>query len=424
VIDYSRFELPNGLRVLLHKDNSTPLVAVNMLYNVGSRDEYPDKTGFAHLFEHLMFGGSMNIPDFDDALQLAGGENNAFTNNDITNFYIVLPLENLEVALWLESDRLFSLNFSEKVLKVQRKVVVEEFKETCLNQPYGDVWHHISELAYKVHPYQWPTIGKTPSHVEKANLNDVRSFFFKYYRPNNAVLTIAGNIDEAQVKELVTKWFGNIPAGELVVRNLPEEPRQREVQIRRQTAKVPLDAIYMAFHMCSRTHKDFYAIDLLSDSLCNGPSTRLFRRLLKEQELFSQIDCFISGTIDPGLIIIEGKPSEGVSMEAAEAAIWKEIEDVKNNLLSEKELEKLKNKAESTLIFAETSVLHKAINLAFFELLGDANLINLETEKYREVSAEDIMRVANQVFTDSNCSKLYYFAEEPNSAPVVEQMLE
>ena len=308
MIDFSRFELANGLRVVVHEDKSTPMIAVNILYNVGARDESPDKTGFAHLFEHLMFGGSANIPNFDEPIQMAGGENNAFTNNDITNFYNILPAENIETAFWLESDRMLSLNFSKESLEVQRKVVLEEFKETCLNQPYGDVWHHISEMAYKVHPYQWPTIGKVPKHVEDATLEDVKNFFYKYYRPNNAILVVSGNTTVEIMKALSAKWFGQIPKGDDVgAKNIPQEPKQQQLVQRTKYAKVPIDSLYLAFHIPGRVDEDYYATDLLSDVLSNGASARLYRRLLKEKRLFSQIDAYITGNIDPGLLIIEGK---------------------------------------------------------------------------------------------------------------------
>jgi len=422
VINYSRFVLTNGLRVLIHEDESTPMAAVNVLYNVGSRDESPDKTGFAHLFEHLMFGGSANIPDFDDPIQLAGGENNAFTNSDITNFYDILPSQNLETALWLESDRMLSLNFSEKVLEVQRKVVLEEFKETCLNQPFGDVWHHIYELAYEVHSYRWPTIGKVPRHVEDATLDDVKRFFFQYYRPNNAILVIAGNVKVPEVMTLVERWFGAIPSGKTVERHLPAEPPQLKLHSRISPSQAPVDALYLAFHTCSRMDKDYYALDLLSDILSNGPSSRLYRRLLKEQQLFSNIDCYISGTMDPGLFIIEGRPSEGVSLEAAEEAIWKELKDLKDNFDNELELQKVKNKAEASLQFSEVNVLNKAINLAFFELMGDADIINREVELYRAVTVGDIKRLACEIFTPENSSNLYYRATPaPSPAAAISQ---
>jgi predicted Zn-dependent peptidase len=408
VIQFDRFELANGLRVLVHEDNSTPMVAINVLYNIGSRDEHPNQTGFAHLFEHLMFGGSANIPDFDDPLQMAGGENNAFTNSDYTNFYDILPVQNLETALWLESDRMLSLNFDDQVLDIERKVVVEEFKETCLNQPYGDSWHLLSALAYKVHPYRWPTIGLSPEHVESASMEDVRNFYFHHYRPNNAILVISGDIKTAKVKKLVTKWFGDIPAGLIPQRQLAPEPPQLQLQEHTQTANVPVDALFLAFHMVDRLHPDYYVTDLLSDVLSNGPSSRLFRRLLKEKQLFSSIDCYVSGTIDAGLFIIEGKPAKGVSLEKAEEAIWAELNELKAGLIPEIELEKWKNKVESILVFSELSVLNKAQNLAFFELIGDANLINSEALLYQKITTADLHRVAQAVFRLENCSRLLY----------------
>lgn len=411
MIAFSRFELDNGLRIIHHEDQSTPMVALNVLYNVGSKDESPEKTGFAHLFEHLMFGGSVNVPDFDGPIQTAGGENNAFTNNDITNFYDLLPAENIETAFWLESDRMLGLNFDEKVLDVQRKVVVEEFKETCLNQPYGDAWHHISDLAYKVHPYRWPTIGKVPKHVEDATIEDVKQFFYNYYRPNNAILVVSGNIDAAKTKMLSQKWFGEIPSGKIPPRNIPQEPAQKKLQQRINRAKVPNDALYLAFHSPSRTHPDFYPTDLLSDILCNGSSSRLYRRLLKQRKLFTQIDCYLTGSVDPGLFIIEGHPAAGVSQKEAEEAIWKELEEIKTQAVPARELQKIKNRIESTLVFSELNVLNKAINLAFFELLGDADYINQEVDFYKTVTIDDLQRVANQILTPENCSELYYQAQ-------------
>ncbi len=412
MINFSRFELDNGLRVLVHEDPSTPMAAVNVLYNVGSRDELPEKTGFAHLFEHLMFGGSENIPDFDGPIQQAGGDSNAFTNNDITNFYDILPAHNLETAFWLESDRMLQLRFDEHNLEVQRKVVLEEFKETCLNQPYGDVWHHIADLAYHVHPYRWPTIGKIPQHVEEASLDDVKEFFYRFYRPNNAILVVAGNVTENQVKNLSERWFGDIPRGKVAPRTLPREPKQVQLKQKVQKGKVPVDALYLAFHTADRWSKDYYATDLLSDVLCNGPSSRLYRRLLKEQQLFTHIDAFITGSLDPGLLIIEGKPAEGVSIKEAEAAIWKELELLKKEPITEQELQKIKNKIEANLIFSETNSLNKAMNLAYFELLNDADLINKEAMLYQQVTAKDIHRMANEILTEENCSELYYLTDK------------
>ena len=411
MIAFEKFTLDNGLRVLVHEDHSTPMVAVNVLYNVGARDESPEKTGFAHLFEHLMFSGSENIPDFDGPIQLAGGENNAFTNNDLTNFYDLLPAENIETAFWLESDRMKMLKFDQKNLEIQQKVVIEEFKETCLNQPYGDAWHFLADMAYKIHPYRWPTIGKIPKHVEDATLDEVKEFFFNYYRPNNAILVVAGKTTVAHVKALSQKWFAEIPRGNTPERNLEMEPPQKAIQKQINPAKVPSDALYIAFHAPARVDKNYYAADLTSDILCNGSSSRLFRKLYKEQRLFNSIDAFITGNIDPGLLIIEGRPMPGVSLEKAEAALWKELELLKKEGPTELELQKYKNKIESLLIFSESNILNKAINLAYFELIGDPNLINTEKEKYLKVTRADIIRLSNDIFTEENCSELYYKAD-------------
>ncbi|MDX1666709.1 MAG: pitrilysin family protein [Saprospiraceae bacterium] len=412
MISFERYELDNGLRVVLHEDKSTPMVAVNVLYNVGAKDESPEKTGFAHLFEHLMFGGSVNIPDFDEAIQLAGGENNAFTNNDITNFYDILPAENIETALWLESDRMSGLSFDEKVLDIQRKVVLEEFKETCLNEPYGDVWHHIADMAYKVHPYRWPTIGKVPGHLEEIRMEEVRDFFYKFYRPNNAILAICGNVSSENVMPLVEKWFGDIPSGTIPDRQIPREPPQRKLEQRINEANVPVDALYLAFHSPGRLDPGYYATDLLSDLLSNGRSSRLYRRLLRERNMFSSIDAYLTGSIDPGLLIIEGKPADGVSLEEAEDAIWGELEKLKSEEVPKPELEKVKNKIYSTLAFSEINVLNKAINLSFYELLGDADMINREAECYERVTAGDIRQLAIEILTPENCSELYYKARK------------
>lgn len=412
MIQFSRFELGNGLRVLVHEDDSTPLAALNVVYDVGARDESPNLTGFAHLFEHLMFGGSMNIPDFDDPIQLAGGENNAMTSSDMTIYYEVMPAQNLETAFWLESDRMWSLNFDPTVLETQQKVVVEEFKETCLNQPYGDVMHLLFDMTYKVHPYQWPTIGKVPQHVEDVTMADVKDFYYKYYRPNNAILVVAGKVKTEEVRRLAEKWFGNIPPGITPKRNLPVEPPQTELRRLVHEANVPLDSLYLAFHTPERLHPDFYASDLLSDVLSNGQSSRLYRRLLKEKNLFSSIDCYLSGSTDPGLIIIEGKPNEGVTMEQAREAIWEELNELKSKPIEALELQKLQNKVESSLLFSEISALNKAVNLASFEVLSNADLINDEARLYQEVTTDDIHRMAGEVFREENCSELIYLSKK------------
>ena len=400
--------LPNGLRLVHYQDLSTQMVALNIVYDVGARDEDPEHTGFAHLFEHLMFGGSVNIPDYDAPLQSAGGENNAWTNNDITNYYLTVPKSNVEIGFWLESDRMLELAFSEQSLEVQRGVVMEEFKQRCLNQPYGDVGHLIRPLAYEVHPYRWPTIGKDLSHIEQATLEEVKSFLYRFYAPNNAVLAVTGNISWEEAVRLTEKWFGPIPHRNVPVRQLPQEPVQ--TQERRQVVKrpVPLDALFMAFHMCSREHPDYYAFDILSDILSNGRSSRLNRRLVQEQKLFSGIDAYISGTRDAGLLHISGKPSAGVSLEQAEAAVRKELQELQQVAIEEQELEKVKNKFESTQIFGNINYLNVATNLAWFELTGQAEDIDREVERYRAVTAERLKTVAQETFREENSVVLYY----------------
>ncbi len=408
MIDFEKYILNNGLRVIIHEDKSTPMVAVNLVYDVGSKHEDPDHTGFAHLFEHLMFGGSANIPDFDEVIQDAGGENNAFTNTDLTNFYEVLPAQNLETALWLESDRMLQLDFSKKSLNTQKKVVVEEFKETCLNEPYGDMWHHLSELAYHTHPYQWPTIGKEMNHIKNATLEQVESFFYNYYRPDNAVLVIAGNINPKTDLPLVEKWFGDIPKGNTEKRKYQPEPPQQGHRQKIIESDVPHDAIYLAFKMDDRLSQEFYVCDLLSDILANGRSSRFYQRLFKEKQYFSTIDAFISGTIDPGLFIVEGKLMPGVSIDTGRTAIFEELQDLCNHPIADPELQKLKNTVESSLTFSEVSVLNKATSLAYFEILGDADLINQEAERYQKITSHDLQETAQKIFRLENCSELIY----------------
>lgn len=412
MVTFNRITLSNGLKVLVHEDHTTPMAVVNILYNVGARDEDPEKTGFAHLFEHLMFGGSANIPSYDEPLQRVGGENNAFTNNDITNYYITLPAANIETALWLESDRMLSLAFSEKSLEVQRGVVCEEFKQRYLNQPYGDVWLKLRPLAYKSHPYRWATIGKELSHIEQASIEDVKNFFTKFYNPSNAIMVVGGDIDTEDVHKLAEKWFGSIPGGEMPQRNLPTEAPQQEPRRETVYADVPLDAIYMTFHMPARTEQGYYETDLISDILSRGNSSRLYVKLIKEQKLFSDINAYVSGSFDPGLFVIEGKLTEGVSVEDAEKAIWNELETLKYCLIPEDELTKVKNKVESTMVFAEMSLLDKAMNLAFFELLSRAEDFNNETERYASINAGEIKARAVSLFQKENSSTLLYLANK------------
>jgi predicted Zn-dependent peptidase len=411
MIKFERFVLGNGLKVLVHPDPSTPMAVVNVLYDVGARDEVPAKTGFAHLFEHLMFGGSVNIPDYDDPLQVAGGENNAYTTNDLTNYYCQLPSDNLETAFWLESDRMLSLAFSKKSLDVQRKVVCEEFKEHYINKPYGDVWHTMRELAYKEHPYRWMTIGKELSHIENATLEDVKAFFFKHYTPINAILVVAGNVSVDQVKILAEKWFGDIPSGEQYNRNLPAEPQQAEARRLTVHRNVPMDAIYKTWHMCARRDDDYYATDLLTDILGGGASSRLYQSLVKEQQLFANINCYHFGSLDKGLLTIEGQLIKGVDMQKAEDAIELELDKVRKELIDNRELQKVKNKTESVMAFEDMSVMNRAGSLAFYELLGDGELMNSEFQKYQQVKSEDLHRIANEVLTTNNSNTLWYLSD-------------
>ncbi|HYF70518.1 MAG TPA: pitrilysin family protein [Ohtaekwangia sp.] len=410
MIAFKEFSLENGLQVIVHEDPTVEIAVMNILYNVGSRDEHADKTGFAHLFEHLMFGGSANIPNYDEPLQLVGGENNAFTNTDITNYYLTLPASNIETGFWLESDRMLSLSFDPEVLDVQQKVVIEEFKQRYLNQPYGDVWLKLRPLAYQVHPYQWATIGKEISHIENATMQDVKDFFYTHYVPNNAILVVAGKVTFDQVKQLTEKWFGPIPSGRTLKRILPVEPAQLARRTLTVEAKVPADAFYKAWHMPGRFHEDYYTIDLLSDILSRGQSSRLYQQLVKERELFTSVSSFVMGTIDPGLFVISGRLKPGISHEHAEAEVNAIVRNVITAGVHEDELTKVKNQAEVTLEFGEVELMNRAMNLAFAKLSGNANLANEEGAKIQAVRLHDIIRVASTVLREGNSNTLYYKA--------------
>ena len=408
MLQINKHTLANGLKLVHNRDVSTQMVALNVLYQVGARDEHPDHTGFAHLFEHLMFGGSQNIPDYDTPLQLAGGENNAWTNNDITNYYLTVPKQNVETGFWLESDRMLCLDFSSKSLEVQRGVVMEEFKQRCLNRPYGDTGHLLRPLVYKEHPYQWPTIGKELNHIAQATLQEVEDFFFSFYAPNNAILAVTGNITFEEAVRLAEKWFGPIPRRELKKRNLPAEPQQTEERRLTVERNVPIESLYMAFRMCDRMHPDYYAYDILSDILSNGRSSRLIQHLVHDRQIFSSIDAHISGSIDAGLFHITGKPANGVSLEDAEKAVWEELQIISNELIDEEELEKVKNKFESKQIFGNLNYLNVATNLAWFEMLSRAEDMDKEVENYRAVTSQQLMDVARKAFTRTNYSVLIY----------------
>jgi zinc protease len=413
LVQFEKFQLSNGLRVLVHQDTSTPMAVVNVMYDVGSKDEDPNKTGFAHLFEHLMFGGSVNVPAYDEPLQMAGGENNAYTTNDLTNYYIQLPSENLETAFWLESDRMLSLAFEQKSLDVQRKVVCEEFREHYINKPYGDAWHKMRELSFDIHPYRWMTIGRELSHIETANLQDVKDFFFKHYRPVNAILVVAGNVNVEQVKKLAEKWFGPIESGEKYNRQLPVEPEQTVKKKLEVHAEVPLDALYKCWHIYPRLDSRYYVSDLITEILSGGGSSRLYQSLVKEQKLFSNIQCYHLGSIDAGLLTIEGKLVKGVKIEDAEKAIDEELDKLKKVKVNEPELEKVKNKTESMMAFEDMSIMNRANSIAYYELLGNADLMNTELDRYRKVTVDDIQEECNIIFREENSSTLWYMSKTP-----------
>ena len=412
MIHFERTKLANGLTVIVHQDKTTPMVAVDVCYNVGSRDEHPDRTGFAHLFEHLMFGGSKHIPLFDEPLQKAGGDNNAYTSNDLTNYYLTLPKNNIETGFWLESDRMLELAFSKKSLDVQRNVVIEEFKQRQLNQPYGDVWPLLRQLAYKVHPYQWPTIGREISHIEKATMQQVKDFFFAHYAPDNAVLVVTGDVEFDQVVKLADRWFGPISNRNVKPRNIPQEPMQTEIREQTVVRGVPNDAIYMAYHMADRLDPMYYATDMVSDVLSNGNSSRMYLNLVQKEKLFTELDAYLSGDYEPGLFVVSGKPSDGVSMETARKAIESELDRMKQDRVPDYELEKVKNKVEANIVYGEMNYLTKAMNLATNEILHDASLINSQVESYRAVTSEQIQEVSQHIFRPENCSVLNYIAKK------------
>jgi len=411
MIQFKEFSLENGLRVIVHEDPTVQIAVLNILYDVGSRDEHPEKTGFAHLFEHLMFGGSKHIASYDEPLQKVGGENNAFTNTDITNYYLTVPAPNIETGFWLESDRMLSLSFDPEVLEVQRKVVIEEFKQRYLNQPYGDVWLKLRPLSYLTHPYQWATIGKEIRHIENATLADVREFFFRFYVPSNAVLVVAGNVTVDQVKRLTEKWFGPIPSPSMPERKLPKENPQTLKRVLEVEADVPASALYKAYHMPGRFDADFFTVDLMSDVLTRGQSSRLYQKLVKEKEIFTSISAFTMGTIDPGLLVINGRVKDGIRLKDAEAEVNALLDEFTANGATEEELEKVKNQAHSTLEFGEVEVMNRAMNLAFAKLSGDANYVNEEARLIDAVNLDGVRRVAGEILREDNSSVLYYTAK-------------
>ncbi len=409
MIPYTKIHFPSGLTLIVHEDNTTPMVAINILYGVGSKDELPSKTGFAHLFEHLMFSGSRNVPDYDAPIQMSGGENNAFTNSDMTNFYNVVPKENLETVLWVESDRMMHLNVDQHNLDVQKKVVVEEFKETCLNQPYGDMWHHMSDEVFRKHPYNWPTIGKNVEHIEQASLQDVQQFYKEFYRPSNAILSIVGDVKLEEVKELVKAYFPiDEPRLDAVRVEYEDEPLQTNYRQKIVKANVPVEAIFMGFRMGERMDVDYYKADLLSDVLANGRSSLFHVNLYKATDYFTTIDAYVTGTTDAGLLVIEAKINGERDMDEAYDMIWRQLHLLQEKKLGSQVLEKLINKIESAQVYSELSILNKAINLGYYTFLGDTDMVNTQMEYYTSISAEELQAYAQKIFTKENCTEIRY----------------
>ncbi|SEP89269.1 Predicted Zn-dependent peptidase [Neolewinella agarilytica] len=414
LIKYETYTLDNGLTVVLHHDPKRTVVAVNVLYKVGSRNDPPGRTGFAHLFEHLMFAGSENVPDFDDALQLAGGENNAFTSADYTLYHETLPAANLETALWLESDRMRQLLFSEKSLKTQKKVVVEEFKETCLEEPYGDLYHHLNELVYKVHPYRWPVIGEKFEHIEEATLADVKDFFYRYYRPDNAVLSVAGGFQPDRIREQIAEWFADIPASspDHLRPELPVEPEQKETRRKTVRADVPSPVIYLNFRTPGRLHPDFPAIDILCFLLGTGRSSLLYRRLVRDGDLFAEVSASHNDSLDSGAILIDARPAEDADYADARAALFSTIREMKENGVSQEQLDKVINRLEQSNHYKTISVVSRATELAFYASLGQPEMINTELDRYLSVTVEDVNRVAREYLREELLSEVEYLVEE------------
>lgn len=416
MISFQSFTLDNGLQVYVHEDKTVPVAVLNLLYKTGSRNEHPQKTGFAHLFEHLMFGGSQNIPSFDEPLQRVGGENNAFTNTDITNYYLSVPAANIETGFWLESDRMLGLSFDPRALEVQKKVVVEEFKQRYLNHPYGDVWLKLRPLAYQTHPYQWAPIGKAPAHIEQAGMDDVKDFFYRFYRPNNAVMVVAGNVTTGQIRRLSEKWFGPIPAGEPVAPDWPAEPPQNTKRVVHTHAAVPADALYKVWHVPGRFHPDYTAFDLLSDLLGRGHSSRLYQTLVKEKQVFTSVSAFVTGTLDPGLLVVSGQVAPGISLPQAEEEVDAVLARLAREGVGAAELDKVKNQAEASMQFGEVDVLSRAMNLGFAALSGDAGWVNREPDRISRVTAAHILGAMQQSIRDDNSAVLYYHANQPGTA--------
>lgn len=408
MIEYNTFTLPNGLRIVHNYDSATAMVALNVMYDVGARDENPELTGLAHLFEHLMFGGSVNIPDFDGAIENAGGMNNAWTSNDYTNFYDIVPAHNAETAFWVESDRMLALAFSDKALEVQRHVVIEEFKQTCLNRPYGDMSHHLRAMLYKVHPYRYPVIGKEISHIEKVTQDDVREFFYSHYAPNNAVLSVSGSITFEETIRLAEKWFGPIPRREISPRNYQPEPKQTEERWAEASGNVPQVAVVRAFKMPAYGEKNYIECDIITDLLASGRSSRFYRNLLMKTGLFTEVDASIIGSDEPGFMMVNAKLTgdDDASVEKSIEAMMGEAQKLIDGDVSEYELTRTINRFESNFLFSSMGFMAKAQSLANHEMHGED--INGIVERYRSVTTDDIARVAREIFNPQHTSTLVY----------------
>ncbi len=411
MIRFERHTLDNGLRVIAHRDEGTPMVTTNMLYDVGARDEDPEATGLAHLFEHLMFEGTREVPLFDVPVMMAGGENNAFTNNDFTNYYITLPVNNLETALWLEADRMTGLDLSGERIMTQKSVVTEEYRQRYLNQPYGDLLLLLRPLAYEVHPYRWPAIGMDISHIEKADTISARKFYRKFYNPSNAVLSVAGNVTPEEVFRLAEKWFGDKPRAPRRRRRLPAEPLQSERREITVARRVPSPQLVMAWHTGGRNSRDFIVLDMLTDILAGCESARFPALLVREREIFSEADIYLSGESDPGLVIFSGKLRNGSDIRKAEKAVEDELFRLSSGPVTDAELEKARNRYESLRLISHLSASNKAFNLAHHELLGDAEGYNREKERYLSVTAGEMTEKAARTFLPGNCSVIHYIPE-------------
>lgn len=410
MINLRRITLDNGLRVLVHEDHTTPLVACNVVYNVGSRDEHPDHTGFAHLMEHFMFTGSKNVPDFDNALQKVGAINNAYTSQDLTNYYIVLPANNIETAFWVESDRMLELAFEQRSLDVQKNVVIEEFKENYLNRPYGDLMMLFNQMAYERHPYQWLPIGKKVEHIAEVTMDMIKDFYYKFYRPNNAVLVVAGNVHFEEVVPLVQKWFGDIPMGNTPAKNYPQELPQTTARHLTVKRDAPSDLLLKGWHMCNRMHPDYYACDLLSDMFGTGQSSYLYKELVTDRKMFTDISASIMGTHDEGLFLISGRPVEGVSAQDADKALCDFLYQYQFGPTFPHDLRKVQNRAESVLLQNDIKIDDRASNIAVGEIISNAEYFLNESQHYFDVTEDQMRRLSSELFTKEGSCTLYYCA--------------